>query len=120
MKYTEDHIIVDEHICNGKPIIKGTRITVQTILEYLAAGDSVVEILQQYPALKRDDIYASLKFAADLMGNQTTTKKTFDAVKYMREQRNRLSEKLSQMTKAEIVEYFRQKSEGNSVRPGAS
>jgi hypothetical protein len=48
---------------------------------------------------------------------KTTTKKTFDAVKFMREQRKRLSEKLSKMTKAEIVEYFRQKRKEYRVRP---
>jgi len=51
---------------------------------------------------------------------KTTTKKTFDAVKFMREQRRRLSEKLSKMTKAEIVEYFRQKRKEKGVRPSAS
>jgi len=51
---------------------------------------------------------------------KTTTKKTFDAVKFMREQRRRLSDKLSKMTKAEIVEYFRQKRKENGVRPSAS
>ena len=38
MKYVMDRIIVDDRICNGKPIIRGKRITVQTILEYLQAG----------------------------------------------------------------------------------
>ena len=51
---------------------------------------------------------------------KTTTKKTFDAVKFMGEQRRRLSDKLSKMTKEEIVEYFRQKRKENGVRPSAS
>lgn len=47
------------------------------------------------------------------------TKKSFDAVKFMREQRDKLSEKLSEMTKEEIVEYFRKRKLENSIRPGA-
>jgi hypothetical protein len=50
---------------------------------------------------------------------ETTTKKTFDAVKFMREQRDRLSEKLSKMTKEEIVEYFNQKKLENTAKPSA-
>lgn len=50
---------------------------------------------------------------------KTTIKKTFDAVKYMREQRQKLSEQLSKMTKEEIVEYFRRRKVQNTVRPSA-
>ena len=50
---------------------------------------------------------------------KTTTDKKFDAVKYMREQRQKLSEKLSKMSKEEIVEYFRQKKTQNTVKPSA-
>ena len=50
---------------------------------------------------------------------KTTIKKTFDAVKFMREQREKLSEKLSKMTKDEIVEYFKNKKLENSVKPSA-
>ncbi len=50
---------------------------------------------------------------------KTTTEKKFDAVKYMREQRQKLSEKLSKMTKEEIVEYFRRKNLQNTVKPSA-
>ena len=47
------------------------------------------------------------------------TKKSFDAVKFMREQRDKLSENLSKMSKVEIVEYFRKRTLDNSIRPGA-
>jgi hypothetical protein len=50
---------------------------------------------------------------------ETTIKKTFDAVEFMREQRKRLSEKLSKMTKEEIIEYFKKKNIENSVKPCA-
>jgi hypothetical protein len=50
---------------------------------------------------------------------KTTTEKTFDAVKFMREQRDKLSEKLSKMTKEEIVAYFNRKKLENSTKPSA-
>ena len=67
MEYIADRITIDDNICNGRPTIRGTRISVQTILDYLSAGDSAQDILDQYPTLEPDDINASLKFAADLM-----------------------------------------------------
>lgn len=51
---------IDPEICNGKPTIRGMRITVQTVLEFLAAGDGPDEILEAYPSLERDDISACL------------------------------------------------------------
>ena len=50
---------------------------------------------------------------------ETTTKKTFDAVKFMREQRDKLSEKLSKMTKEEIVEYFKRRKLESPTKPSA-
>lgn len=50
---------------------------------------------------------------------KTTIKKTFDAVKFMREQRDKLSEKLSKMTKEEIIEYFKKSKSENSIKPSA-
>jgi uncharacterized protein (DUF433 family) len=67
MNKITDRITVDDKICNGKPTIRGKRITVQTILEFLSAGESNEEILRQYPSLEPEDISACLKFAADLM-----------------------------------------------------
>lgn len=63
-------ITVDPDICNGKPVIRGKRITVQTVLEFLSAGDSPEEILEQYPSLTREDIQACLEFAKDLMARK--------------------------------------------------
>ena len=68
-------IIVDPDICNGKPIIAGTRISVQTVMEFLAAGDSIEEILAEYPSLSREDIYACLQFATKLMANHYEIRK---------------------------------------------
>ncbi len=74
MKTLVNRITVDAQICNGQPIIRGKRITVQTILEFLAAGETKEEILKQYPSLVTEDIDACLKFAAHLMGHQFSIK----------------------------------------------
>ncbi len=67
-------ITIDDRICNGKPTIRGKRITVNTILEYLGAGDSEEDILKQYPSLEKQDIKACLQFAADLLRNNYVIK----------------------------------------------
>ena len=59
-----ERICIDPAIRNGKPCIKGTRITVSDILEYLAGGMSEDEILADFPDLTREDIRACLAFAA--------------------------------------------------------
>jgi len=62
-----NRIQIDPDICNGKPTIAGTRITVQTIMEFLGAGDSIADILEEHPSLTEDDVYACLQFATKLM-----------------------------------------------------
>ncbi|RZJ79627.1 MAG: DUF433 domain-containing protein [Chryseobacterium sp.] len=74
MEYIADRITIDEKVCNGKPTIRGKRITVQTVLEFLSSGESRAEILFQYPSLVEEDIDACLKFASDLMGRNFTIK----------------------------------------------
>jgi uncharacterized protein (DUF433 family) len=69
MQYLDDRITIDPDLLNGKPSIRGKRIAVQTILEFLSNGDSVEDILDNYPSLEREDIYACLKFASELMLN---------------------------------------------------
>lgn len=64
-----ERITVSPDICNGKPVVCGTRITVQTVLEFLAAGDSVEDVLDEYPTLKREDVQACLDYASRVMGN---------------------------------------------------
>jgi uncharacterized protein (DUF433 family) len=68
-KYLTDRITIDDSICNGKPTVRGTRITVQTVLEYLGAGDSMEEVLLAYPTLEQADVEACLKFAAELLAH---------------------------------------------------
>jgi uncharacterized protein (DUF433 family) len=75
MEQLFDRIYIDETICNGKPIIRGKRITVQTILEFLSAGESEEEILRQYPSLEPDDIKACLRFATELMNRNFIIKR---------------------------------------------
>ncbi len=58
-----DRIVADPDILAGKPVIRGTRIAVELILELLAAGQSEKEILANYPGLTREDILASLAYA---------------------------------------------------------
>lgn len=60
-------ITVDPEICHGKPCIRGLRYPVESILEYLAGGDSVEQVLAEFPDLKRDDILACLEFSRKML-----------------------------------------------------
>ncbi len=66
-------ITIDPNICNGKPIIRGMRITVATILEYLAAGETSENILKAYPLLEPEDIKASLEYAKKIADKSILT-----------------------------------------------
>lgn len=61
-----ERIIVDSEILAGKPVIRGTRLAVEFILELLAAGQSESQILANYPGLTREDILACLSYASYL------------------------------------------------------
>lgn len=65
MTQVDPHITIDPTIRSGKPVIRGTRITVTDILEYLAGGMSESQILADFPDLTGDDIRAALVFAAE-------------------------------------------------------
>jgi uncharacterized protein (DUF433 family) len=67
MEYIAERITLDNNLCGGKPTIRGLRITVQTVLEFLTAGNSPDEILEQYPSLEAEDITACMQFASKLM-----------------------------------------------------
>jgi len=56
----QERIILDKEILNGKPIIKGTRISVEFILELLSSGMRTEDILKEYPHLKKEDILAAI------------------------------------------------------------
>jgi len=59
-----ERIAIDPKVMVGKPVIRGTRLTVEYILELLAHGTAMDEILEEYPGLVKDDIYACLLFAS--------------------------------------------------------
>ncbi|MEQ9425528.1 MAG: DUF433 domain-containing protein [Cyclobacteriaceae bacterium] len=65
-----DHIVRNPTIMLGKPTIKGTRITVELILRKFANGFALNEILESYPHLTRDQIFAALGYAAEKMANE--------------------------------------------------
>lgn len=60
--YLTERIAIDPEICNGQPIIRGMRITVKTILDFLSAGTTIEELLYQYPALEKEDVNACISF----------------------------------------------------------
>ncbi len=61
-----EHIVVDPAVLVGKPIIKGTRISVELLLDRLADGWSYSEILEAYPHITREQVQAAVTFAAEL------------------------------------------------------
>jgi uncharacterized protein (DUF433 family) len=64
-----ERIEIHPDICNGRPVVRGTRIAVRTVLEFLAAGDSVEDVLEEYHGLTREDVQACLAYATGLMDN---------------------------------------------------
>ena len=60
-------IVSDPNVMMGKPVVAGTRITVELILEKLAAGETVEQVLEAHPRLKREAIQAALTFAAEAL-----------------------------------------------------
>lgn len=69
MEYKE-RIISDSSIMLGKPLIKGTRITVELILKKLSEGMTTDELLEAYPHLKKEDILAALSYSADVIAKE--------------------------------------------------
>lgn len=67
MEYIFERITLDDELCNGKPTIRGMRITVQTVLEFLFNDTPEVEILKQFPLLEQEDIKACKQFALEMM-----------------------------------------------------
>ena len=59
-------ISIDPNVCFGKPCIRGTRIWVSLLLDFLASGTTLDEILQEYPQLTRDDILAAIAYGAEM------------------------------------------------------
>lgn len=59
-------ISVDPAVCGGKPCIRGHRIWVSLILDFLAAGESIDEILANYPGIESDDVLACIAYGAEM------------------------------------------------------
>jgi uncharacterized protein (DUF433 family) len=59
-----DHIVRDPKVCGGQPVIKGTRVTLRTVLASLAEGATVEQIVREFPSLTEDDVRAVVAFAA--------------------------------------------------------
>ncbi len=72
--YINGRITIDPQICNGQPTIRGLRICVQNILDFLQSGTSKESILLRFPTLVAEDIDACLVFAKKISGHQATTK----------------------------------------------
>ncbi|MFM5897947.1 MAG: DUF433 domain-containing protein [Dolichospermum sp.] len=62
-------ISIDPNICFGKPCIKGHRIWISLILDLLAGGETIEEILEEYPSIERDDILACIAYGAEMSRN---------------------------------------------------
>lgn len=67
-----ERISIDPSVCHGQACIKGTRIPVHQIVRMLANGDRIEQLLEDYPTLAAEDIYACLNYAASLAEEQIT------------------------------------------------
>ena len=72
MEEIADRIVVDPDVMVGKPVIKGTRIPVYIIVEFVANGMTEKEILKEYPQLKKEDVKAALLYASKCLQNEVT------------------------------------------------
>lgn len=70
MENLNAHIEINSSIMFGKPVIKGTRITVESILDELACGYNIEEVLTAHPNLDTYDVYAALQYASSVLKNE--------------------------------------------------
>jgi len=70
MENLVDRIEINSSVMLGKPVIKGTRITVESIIEELASGYTTKELIKAHPTLKEQDVYAALQYAASIIKNE--------------------------------------------------
>lgn len=69
----KQRIELNPGVCGGRPVIRGTRITVDTVLGYLSAGDRVEDVLEGHPNLIREDVLACLEFARRLSATHSVS-----------------------------------------------
>lgn len=67
MTMTEPKIVSDPKVMMGKPVVAGTRIGVDLILEKLGSGEPIEAVLESHPRLSRDDVLAALRYAAEVL-----------------------------------------------------
>lgn len=70
-------IVVDENVRFGKPVIKGTRVDVATVVGHLAAGDSIEDVMRDYE-LEREDVLAALSYASSVLTREEVRPRTQD------------------------------------------
>ncbi|MGO4884320.1 MAG: DUF433 domain-containing protein [Bryobacteraceae bacterium] len=73
-----ERISINPNVCHGQACVKGTRIPVHQIVRMLANGDTVEDLLAEYPSLTREDILACLDYAAELAEEQVTPLQAVD------------------------------------------
>jgi uncharacterized protein (DUF433 family) len=70
MTVTDDHIVLDPAILAGKPVVRGTRLSVEFVIGLMADGWNEADIIANYPGLSREDIAACLNYARDLLHSE--------------------------------------------------
>ncbi len=70
VKEIGEYIVVDPEVCHGKMTFKGTRVPVSTVLTFFSMGDSMDDILESWPRLKREAVLEALRYAADIILDQ--------------------------------------------------
>ena len=70
----ENRIEIDPEICHGKPRIKGTRIMISIILEWLEAGKTFKEIIEAYPKLSKEDLSAAVRYAREILEEESSAR----------------------------------------------
>lgn len=73
-----ERISIDPKVCHGQACVKGTRIPVHLVVRMLANGDSVADLLADYPSLSQEDVMACLEYAAELTEEQVTPIEALD------------------------------------------
>lgn len=71
-----DRIKINPKVMMGRPVIRGTRITVELILRKLSEGATQADLLDAYPRLRREDIQAAIRYAADALAHEVTVSLT--------------------------------------------
>lgn len=69
-------ISIDPNVCHGKPVIRDTRVLVRNILSSLASGETIEQVLEDYPNIEYEDVLAALEFGSELSSFETISYET--------------------------------------------